>query len=123
MSQLSPELKKSRAWNVTASAAATNSAATATKSAVAGKQFVITGISAGFTTSPAAAPVLVTINSGTTAIQRFSVPATGSLVVNLEDGQEIVANDGELVEAVLTAGNTTAAVGSVSIRGYHIGAR
>lgn len=123
MSQLSPELKKARAFNVTAAAAATNSVATATKAAAAGKQYVVTGISACFTTSPAAAPVLVTINSGTTAIQKFSVPAAGSLDINFNDNNEIVANDGELVEAVLSAGVTAAAVGNVSIRGYWIGVR
>jgi hypothetical protein len=123
VSQLSPELKKSRAWNVSASAAATTATATATKSAEAGKQFVMTGLAAGFTTSPTAGPVLVTVNSGSTAIQRFSVPVAGSLVVNFEDGQEIVGGNGEALAAVLSAGATAAAVGSISIRGYWIGAR
>lgn len=120
---ITPDLIAKRAWNVAATAAATDSATTATKSAAAGKQWVVTGITAFFAAS-AAAEKVVTVKKGTDAVRYLKVPISGQLDITWDDPAEwLVGDENEAVSAELAAGATSGATGYVSMSGFHIGAR
>lgn len=120
---ITPDLKVKRAWNVAATAAATNSATTATKSAAAASAFVMTGLQAGYGGVSSATPNLVTVKTGTTAVRYYVIPAGTALNVQWDEDDWVVGGLNGAVSAVLDASAVSASVGYVSIQGFHIGAR
>lgn len=120
---ITPDLKVKRAWNVSATAAATNSATTATKSAAVGSAFIMTGIQAGFMGTSTATALGVNVKVNGTNVRWYAVPIAGTLNVQLTEDTYVVGGENQAVAVVLDATATSASTGFVSIEGFHVGKR
>lgn len=114
-----------RAWNVATTAAATNSATTATKSAAAGKQWVVTGFSALYDASNKVG--LVTVKKGTDSVRYFWVDTTAGarapLHIQFAEDDWLIGDENEAVSIELAASLASGVTGYISMNGFHIGVR
>lgn len=119
------DLMAKRAWDVSATAAATNSATVASKAAAAGKQWVMTGFAAFYDASNKTG--LVTVKKGTDEVRHYWCDTTaggvGGVVVEWEEGNWLVGDENELVSVTLAASATSAVTGYVNMHGFHIGVK
>lgn len=121
---ITSDLMAKRAWGVTATAAATNSAAVASKAAAAGKQWVVTGFNAFYDASSESG--LITVKKGTDEVRHYFLDQTANLngkEVKWDESQWLVGDENELVSVTLAASGTSAVIGYVNMFGFHIGVK
>lgn len=120
---ITPDLMVKRAWNVAATAAATNSITTATKAAAAASAFVMTGLQAGYSGASSATPNAITVKVNGTAVRYYVLPAGSALNLQWDEDDWVVGGLNQSVSAELAASAVSASVGYISICGFHVGAR
>src|SRR5262245_51989053 len=106
-------LKEFAEWSITTTA--DNAAATVQRAAEAGRTHYITSISAGFSTSQAAAKLL-TLKDGATVIGNYHVFSTRDPAWP----EPVKLSPGNLAELSLAASGTATQIGSVTMTGFTI---
>lgn len=114
------DLRIHRAWDETATAAASDSTAVATKAAAAGSTWVVTEIDAGYDGSVNVTGNLV-ISVGGTTVRTYAVVGTRHL--GPRDIEWINCGINASVAATLSASGVSGSLGYVNVGGFYVGKR
>lgn len=122
---INSDLIAARRWDVTASAAASDSTAVATKAAAAGKSWVITSYTAVYPASNLVGKLIVSAGGTTKATHWVDSTAggEGELNVQLDEDDWIYGGTNTSVAATLDASSTSGVLPRVSLHGFHVGKR
>lgn len=114
------DLRIHRAWDETATAAASNSTAVATKAAAAGSTWVVTELDAGYDGTANGMGNLV-ISVGGTTVRTYAIQ--GQKHFGPRDLEWINCGINTSVAATLSASGVSGSLGYVNIAGFYVGKR